>query len=99
MMQLSMLLELGVLIQQVLESRLFGQLHLCLFCYLITQTDEMCSFVNEVRVTGEQVLVNYTIPVSPPKLKEEKNPVLDIVHDGGPLWTRTTDPGLIRTVL
>ena len=57
------------------------------------------SFVNEVRVTGEQVLVNYTIPISLPKLKEEKDPVLDIVHYGGPLWTRTTDPGLIRTVL
>ena len=57
------------------------------------------SFVNEVRVTGEQVLVNYTVPMSPPKLKDEKNPVLDIVRYGGPLWTRTTDPGLIRTVL
>jgi hypothetical protein len=34
-------LGLRVLIQQVLESRLLGQLHLCLFCYLITQTDEM----------------------------------------------------------
>jgi site-specific DNA recombinase len=41
------------------------------------------SFVNEVRVTGEQVLVNYTIPMSPSKLKEEKNPVLDIVRYGG----------------
>lgn len=42
------------------------------------------SFVNEVRVTGEQVLVNYTIPTSLSKLKEEKNPVLDIIHYGGP---------------
>jgi len=42
------------------------------------------SFVNEVRVTGEQVLVNYTVPMSPPKLKDEKNPVLDIVRYGGP---------------
>ena len=41
------------------------------------------SFVNEVRVTGEQVLVNYTMPMSPYKLKEEKNSVLDIVHYGG----------------
>ena len=57
------------------------------------------SFVNEVRVTGEHVLVNYTIPMSPSKLKQEKDPVLDIVHHGGPLWIRTTDPGLIRTVL
>ena len=45
------------------------------------------------------MLVNYTIPMSPPKLREEKDRVLNIVHYGGPLWTRTTDPGLIRTVL
>ena len=57
------------------------------------------SFVNEVKVTGEHVLVKYTIPMPPPKLKKDKNPVLDIVQYGGPLWTRTTDPGLIRTVL
>jgi site-specific DNA recombinase len=41
------------------------------------------SIVNEVRVTGEQILVNYKIPMSTHKLKEEKNPVLDIVHYGG----------------
>jgi site-specific DNA recombinase len=57
------------------------------------------SFVDEVRVTGEHVLVNYRLPTSLPKPGMEKNPVLDIVRYGGPLWTRTTDPGLIRTVL
>jgi hypothetical protein len=67
--------------------------------YLVERKAFVRSFVNEVRVTGEQVLVNYTIPMSPSKLKKEKNSVLDIVHYGGPLWTRTTDPGLIRTVL
>ncbi|MGD2065276.1 MAG: hypothetical protein PVI95_02385 [Dehalococcoidia bacterium] len=41
------------------------------------------SYVNEVRATGEQVLVNYAIPMSTHKLKDEKNPVLDIVHYGG----------------
>ena len=25
--------------------------------------------------------------------------VLPFAHDGGPFWTRTRDPGLIRTVL
>ncbi len=50
-------------------------------------------------MTGKHVLVNYTVPMPPSRFKEEKNPVLDIVHYGGPLWTRTTDPGLIRTVL
>jgi len=45
------------------------------------------SFVNEVKVTREHVLLNYTILMSPPKLKEEKNPVLDIVQYGGPQRT------------
>ena len=49
------------------------------------------SFVNEVRVTGEQVLVNYTVPMSLPKLKDEKNPVLDIVRYGGAEGIRTPD--------
>lgn len=33
------------------------------------------------------MLVNYIIPMSPPKLKDEKNPVLDIVQYGGPQRT------------
>jgi len=41
------------------------------------------SFVNEVKVTGKEVLVNYTIPMSPRKLPKEKTPVLGIVHYGG----------------
>jgi site-specific DNA recombinase len=57
------------------------------------------SFVKEVKVTGDEVLLTYTIPMLPGGIIEEKLPVLSIVHDGGPLWTRTTDPSLIRTVL
>ena len=66
------------------------------------------SFVKEVKVTGDEVLLTYTIPMLPRRVTEEKLPVLPIVHLGkltkiaksnGPLWTRTTDPGLIRTVL
>jgi hypothetical protein len=39
-----MSLGLRVLIQQVLVSKLLGQLHLCLFfCYLTTQSDELLS--------------------------------------------------------
>jgi site-specific DNA recombinase len=57
------------------------------------------SFVNEVRVTGDHVLVNYRLPMSLPKPGMETSPVPDIVRYGGPLWIRTTDPGLIRTVL
>ncbi len=57
------------------------------------------SFVKEVKVTGDDVLLTYTIPMLPKGITEEKLPVLSIVHYGGPLWTRTTDPSLIRTVL
>ena len=56
------------------------------------------SFVKEVRVTGDKALLNYTIPLPPRGLTIEEMPVLSIVHYGGPLWTRTTDPSLIRTV-
>ncbi len=50
------------------------------------------SFVNEVRVMGAHVFVNYTIPMSPSKPKEEKNPVLHIVRYGGEGGTRTPTP-------
>ncbi|MCJ7426528.1 MAG: recombinase family protein [Dehalococcoidales bacterium] len=53
------------------------------------------SFVKEVKVTGDSVLLTYTIPMLPTGMTEEKLPVLSIVHYGGPLWTRTTDPSLM----
>lgn len=57
------------------------------------------SFIKEVKVTGDEVLLTYTIPMLPRGVTEEKLPVLSIVHYGGPFWTRTRDPSLIRTVL
>jgi len=41
------------------------------------------SFVKEVKVTGNEVLLTYTIPMLPRGIIEEKLPVLSIVHDGG----------------
>jgi len=41
------------------------------------------SFVKEVKVTGDEVLLTYTIPMLPEGMTEEKLPVLSIVHDGG----------------
>jgi len=41
------------------------------------------SFVDEVRVTGDHVLVNYRLPMPLSKSSAEKNPVLDIVRYGG----------------
>ena len=57
------------------------------------------SFVREVEVTGDNVLLTYTMPLAPGETSTEKVGVLSTVQNGGPLWTRTTDPGLIRTVL
>jgi len=41
------------------------------------------SFVKEVKVTGDEVLLTYTMPMLPKGITEEKLPVLSIVHDGG----------------
>ena len=57
------------------------------------------SFVREVRVTGTEVLLNYNIPLSAGAASQDTLVVPPIVHDGGPFWTRTRDPSLIRTVL
>ena len=57
------------------------------------------SFVKEIEVTGDKVLLKYTIPMTTGGLTEESLAVPHIVRYGGPLWIRTTDPGLIRTVL
>jgi site-specific DNA recombinase len=47
------------------------------------------SFVKEVKVTGNEALLTYTIPMLPRGIIEEKLPVLSIVHDGGVVGTRT----------
>ncbi len=41
------------------------------------------SFVKEVRITGDDVLVTYTLPMLPAGATEERLPVLAIVHYGG----------------
>ena len=57
------------------------------------------SFVREIEVSRDNVLLKYSIPLTTGGLTEESLGVTHIVHYGGPLWIRTTDPGLIRTVL
>ncbi|MHB8105248.1 MAG: hypothetical protein ACYDG5_06895 [Dehalococcoidales bacterium] len=41
------------------------------------------SFIKEVKVTGDNVLLTYTIPMLPGGIIEENLPVLSIVHYGG----------------
>ena len=65
------------------------------------------TFVKEIVVEGGEAVVRYTVPLPPDSVLERRNgevialpsPVLSIVHDGGPGWTRTIDLGLIRTAL
>ncbi len=57
------------------------------------------SFVKEVKVTEDNVLLTYAMPLAPGGTSVEKLGVLSTVQNGGPLWIRTTDPSLIRTVL
>lgn len=45
------------------------------------------SFVKEVKVTGDEVLITYTIPMLPREVNEEKIPVPPIAHNGGPWAT------------
>ena len=57
------------------------------------------SFIKEVKVTRDEVLLTYTMPFSPQGMSEERVGVLSTVHYGGPFWTRTRDLSLIRTAL
>ena len=57
------------------------------------------SFIREVKVANDEVLVTYTMPMRFSGITDETVPVPLMIQNGGPLWTRTTDPGLIRTVL
>ncbi|HEY92608.1 MAG TPA: hypothetical protein G4O17_02545 [Dehalococcoidia bacterium] len=45
------------------------------------------SFIEEVRVTGEEVLLTYTIPLTPTGASEDKVGVLPTVYYGGRYWT------------
>ncbi len=57
------------------------------------------SFVKEVEVTGKQVVLSYSIPVSQKGISREEISVPPIAHNGGPSWARTRDLSLIRTAL
>jgi len=62
---------------------------------LVERKSFIRSFVKEVRVTGAEVLMTYTIPMPPKQLSQETLLVPPIVHYGGPLWARTTDLSLM----
>ncbi len=45
------------------------------------------SFVKEVKVTGDEVLLTYTMPMPPNGISQEAVAVPPIVHYGGRYWT------------
>jgi hypothetical protein len=47
------------------------------------------TFVKEIRVTGDEVLLTYTIPLAPDGASQESESVLDIVQGGRAHRTRT----------
>jgi hypothetical protein len=49
------------------------------------------SFVKEVKVTGDEVLLTYTMPLPPEGISEERIGVLYSVHHGGDRGIRTPD--------
>ncbi len=55
-------------------------------------------FVKELTVTNDEVKMLYTMPIFEDVIPDEES-VLPIVHNGGRLKIRTSDPSLIRTVL
>ncbi len=57
------------------------------------------SFVKEIKVTGKEATISYSMPVAYDPIPEKATAVPLIVHDGGPFWTRTRDLSLIRTAL
>ena len=59
----------------------------------------MRSFVKEVKVTDNEVLLTYTIAIALKRITEEEIGVPCIVHYGGRRRIRTFDPYFIRVVL
>ena len=49
------------------------------------------SFVKEIKVTGDRVMLTYTIPLAPKGLTAEEMPVLSTVHFGGAEGVRAPD--------
>jgi site-specific DNA recombinase len=57
------------------------------------------SFVKEVKVTGDEALLSYTIPLPPSSIVEEKAGVLSIVQHGSGGWIRTNDLRVINPTI
>lgn len=66
---------------------------------ITTRKSFIKTFVEEVRVIGSEVCLDYKPPFLKGMMPREFLSVPSIIHYGGPLWARTTDLSLIRTAL
>ncbi len=57
------------------------------------------SFIKEVKVTGNEASLTYTLPLPPAGVIEEKIVVPPIVQYGGPGWIRTNDQSVMSRPL
>jgi site-specific DNA recombinase len=57
------------------------------------------SFVKEVKLTGDEVLLTYTMPLPPEGISQERVKVLHSVHSSGAEGTRTPDFLLAKEAL
>lgn len=59
----------------------------------------ICSFFKEVKVTGQEVLLTYTIPLPSEGLLRQSAAVLDTVNYGGPTRARTWNRAVMSRLL
>ena len=80
------LADLGLVTEYVEDLR-----NVLTYSSLAEQRAFIRSFVKEVKVTGKDVLLTYTMPLPPHGITQERAGVLNIVHDGGAEGIRTPD--------
>ena len=75
------LADLGLVTEYVEDLR-----NVLTYSSLAEQRAFIRSFVKEVKVTGNDALLTYTIPLPPDGIVREQAGVLNTVHDGGRFW-------------
>ncbi len=57
------------------------------------------SFVEGIKVTGDEAVLTYTIPMPNDGVTSESASVLDFVQSGPPSWTRTRPPRIKESIV
>ena len=80
------LADLGLVTEYVKDLR-----NALTYSSLAEQRSFIRSFVKEVKVTGTDALLTYTMPLPPQGITQERTGVLNTVHYGGDRGIRTPD--------